>query len=344
MAVRHIARPDLNPADARAARLLDQIAREFQLVPPMTLHLADPDLLAGFWHAVREAYVVHPAKRGRREAVAATVSELNACPYCVTVHAAMFASAGGDVTGLQDLTRLDPDTRAACGWARASLSPDSPALLNHRIPAADVPQVFGTAILFHYVNRPVSVFLGETPMALPGMASAPGERLARSLLGLFATRIVNLDPVPGQAVDRIPAELPAAFAWAEADPTVAAGFAQFAAAAEAAGRAALSDPVRELVIDHLAGWRGEAPPLSRAWLEDAVSPLIEADRPAARLALMTARAAWAVDDGLIDAFRAAHQGDTVLVQAVAWAGFAAARRIAGWFPVPVNPVEEPERS
>ena len=90
--------------------------------------------------------------------------------------------------------------------------------------------------------------------------------------------------------------------------------------------------VRALVEKHLAGWRGEHAPLSRAWVEALVTSLDSAHRPIARLALLAARAAYQVDDQLIADFRAVMPDDKALLQTVAWASFAATRRIASWFP------------
>jgi alkylhydroperoxidase family enzyme len=88
LAIRHLARPDLDTSEPLSRRVLDQAAREFQMVPPITIHSADPQLMAGLWCLTREASVVGAKGRAAREAVAAAVSRLNACPYCVTVHSA----------------------------------------------------------------------------------------------------------------------------------------------------------------------------------------------------------------------------------------------------------------
>ncbi|HHN66547.1 MAG TPA: carboxymuconolactone decarboxylase, partial [Thermopetrobacter sp.] len=114
--IRHLARPDLASDDPTLRAVYRQLAEEFQTAPPMTLHASAPALLAGYWHAAREAYVVNPAGRALREAVAAEVSRLNTCPYCQTVHAGMFAAAGGHKAEGADL-------RALRAWAAATLSP-----------------------------------------------------------------------------------------------------------------------------------------------------------------------------------------------------------------------------
>ncbi len=324
--IRHLARPDLGSDEPTLRTLYRQLAEEFQTAPPMTLHASAPALLAGYWHAAREAYVVNPAGRALREAVASEVSRLNACPYCETVHAGMFAAAGGRRAEGESL-------RAAREWAAATLSPGAAALMRPAIPPGDIPQIFATAMLFHYTNRMASVFLHEAPVPLPGMATRIGQRISARAMGLMARRIARHEAPPGQAVVQRSADLPAAFAWAQGAPHLAAGLAHFARAAEEAGQEALPAAVRALVLDHLAGWQGETPPVSRAWLAPLVAPLPADQQPAARFALLVARAAWQVDDGLIEDLRRRGASDRALVQIAGWAAFAAARRVAEWFPV-----------
>jgi len=322
--IRHLARPDLGSDDPTLRALYRQLAEEFQTAPPMTLHASAPALLAGYWHAAREAYVVNPAGRALREAVAGEVSRLNTCPYCETVHAGMFSAGGQRAEG--------ESLRAAREWAAATLAPGSAALTRPAIAPRDIPQIFATAMLFHYTNRMASVFLTDAPMPLPGMATRLGQRISARAMGLMARRIARHDAPPGQAAVQRRADLPAAFAWAQGAPHLAAGLAHFALAAEKAGQEALPEPVRALVLDHLATWQGEAPPLSRAWLAPLVAPLPLGQQPAARFALLVARAAWQVDDGLIEDLRRRGASDRALVQIAGWAAFAAARRIAEWFP------------
>jgi AhpD family alkylhydroperoxidase len=331
-AVRYLQKPDLKTKNALARKVLQQAAAEFQVAPPVTIHLADPALMAAYWCLSREAFVVNARGRAGREAVAAAVSRLNACPYCVTVHSGMFESAGEDPRQLDEPSRLPPEIYAAHIFAAATLSPGSKALEHPRVLPADRPQIFATAFLFHYTNRMVSVFLGEAPVALPGMTSAPGRKLAQASLSFFGKRIVQIDPQPGRCASQTAMDLPAAFSWAKPNPFIAGALAQFAANAERAGDETVPAEVRRLVIDHLAGWTGETAPLSRGWVEQLAAPLKEHYRPAAQLALVAARAPYQVDDSLIRDFRQIQTGDRALMQTVAWASFAAARRIANWFP------------
>jgi hypothetical protein len=89
----------------------------------------------------------------------------------------------------------------------------------------------------------------------------------------------------------------------------------------------LPEAVRALVTAHLDRWDGHDPGMSRRWLIDAVEPLPEGQRSAARLTLLVALASYQVDVDTITAFRAFHPDDTALIAGAAWAAFAAARHI-----------------
>lgn len=332
-AIRHLAKPDLGTREPLLRRVLDQAAREFQLAPPLTVHSVDPELMAGLWHATREAYVVGAADRAMREAVAAAVSKLNECPYCVTVHAGLYAAAARDARALVSSDSLPSDIASARAWAMATLSPETIALRNPALSVAAVPQIFGTAMIYHYINRLVSVFLADTPVALPGMNSGVGRTIMHRAFAVIGKSMVAHDPMPGQCAVLREAALPPEFAWASANPVMARALAHFAWSAERAGGEAIPASVRSAVERHLASWRGEQPPMSRAWMEDIVAALDKVYWPSARLALLAARAPYQVDDRTIAEFRACAPGDKPLLQTVAWASFAATKRIASWFPV-----------
>ncbi len=88
-AIRRVRQVWRSEATGLTAAVYKQIAREFALVPPMTIHAAVPEILAGLWCLSREAFVVGRAGRAGREMVAAGISQTNRCPYCVEVHSAM---------------------------------------------------------------------------------------------------------------------------------------------------------------------------------------------------------------------------------------------------------------
>ncbi|QUF04506.1 carboxymuconolactone decarboxylase family protein [Actinosynnema pretiosum subsp. pretiosum] len=314
-------------ADGRVARVYRELERDFGvLAPPVALHSPAPDVLAAVWLVLRETLLV-PGRAPRvvKEAVSTAVSEANRCPFCVTMHSSV----------LDDLVvRGNPGGAAwtaAAEWAGAAAFAGSTAPAP--FPAEQAPEVLGTAVVLHHLNRMVNLFLGALP--LPPGAPAASMVVVRRVLVRLIQAAGRSGPVRGASLDLLPeADLPADLAWAGADPVLGQAFARAAGALDAAGRRSVPVGARELVLERLAGWDGRAPGVSRAWAEEAVAGLPAPERAAGRLALLTALAAYQVDDAAVAAFREVDREDRALVELTAWASMAAARRIGSWAPLP----------
>lgn len=141
-------------------RVYLETERDFgMLAPPVALHSPAPALLAAAWELLRATLLVDgETTRAQREAVAAAVSRVNRCPYCVEVHDAGREQLGGPVD-----VPVDHDELLA---------------------------VRGT---FEYLNRMVTVFLPESP--LPRAAPGAVRRTALRMLGSAAERQVEPCPV-----------------------------------------------------------------------------------------------------------------------------------------------------
>ncbi|MFF3108942.1 carboxymuconolactone decarboxylase family protein [Kitasatospora sp. NPDC057904] len=299
--VRHVAPVRPARAGAPVARVYAEVEREFgMLAPPVALHAPAPAVLAAAWMMLRETLVAAGrADRAQKEAVAAAVSRANACPYCVEVHTTAIEALGGSV-------------------GEGPLEPFPPAL---------APELVGVAATFHYLNRMVSLFLGDSPM--PPKAPSAARRAARALLGRLARQSANAAPSPGGSLDLLPAaRLPEDLLWAAGTPSIAGAFARAAAAVDEGGERAVPAPVRALVTAELAAWDGTPPGLSRAWLEPPLSSLPPEHRAAGRLALLTAKAAYQVDDAVVAAARQTAPSDARLIELTAWTSLTAARRLA----------------
>jgi AhpD family alkylhydroperoxidase len=306
--VRYLAPLDYARATGLARSVLDQLEREFVVGPPVTIHLPNPDLLAGVWAMGRECLASgsNSDRTGRttRELVAAEVSRINQCPYCFDTHGAMLHAFGhGDAF-------TDPALQPIARWAAATLSPGAIA----PVAEADHPALFGTAVCFHYLNRMANVFLDPAPFTFHH--SAIVKMSGRILRGLVTAQQVT----PGQFLVASSAPLPNEFAWAEPNANIAGGLSRFAAAAEAAGEESIAPDVRARVIAQIGEWNGEPPALG--WEPEGSA--------AERLALQTALASWQVDKKLIGQFRRERQSDRDLINTAAWGSYIAARRIGSW--------------
>ena len=329
----------VKPVRARAASgLLADVYRQIRsefgfLAEPFTLHSPDPELLAAVWSLEREAVICGEVPRPAKEAVASSISAANTCPFCAEAHAVLTESAGDRQASRALLGRspamiADPETRAMAEWAAATAARGDRRLSKPPFTPAEAPEMLGTALAYHYVNRVVSVLLSARITPIP---MGPLSRAAQKGVALYARRAARSRPEPGASLGALPdAPLPDDLEWAASAPAVAGAAARAAAQTERAGAEALPDSVRDLVTTRVGEWDGSPPPMGRSWLEDAIDPLPAEDLPAARLALLTALASYRVDESVVSDFRLAGPSDKQLVGAVAWAAFTAARGVTGW--------------
>ncbi len=327
-------------ANGLVAHVYTQVKKDMGLVPdvpePFSMHAPAPQVLAGVWGLFRESLLAGRVRRGIKEAVATAVSESNQCPWCVDAHGVVLYATGNGAT-VKAVLRHDPqevshaEMQAVVQWAVSTRTPDAPMLANPPFASQVAAEMIGTAVTFHYLNRMVNVLL--VPTNLPRNPWVKGAM--KRALGWLYTSSAHKAHVPGSALELLPAApLPTDLAWAESAPNVAGAFARFASVVEEAGTAVLSPEVRALVHSRLQAWRGEDPGLGRKWVEQAVEGLDEAAQAEGRLALLAVFASHQVDEQVIEAFRAHHPADGDLVGALAWASFAAARRIGTWIVCP----------
>ena len=332
LSVRWLSQPEIGRAAGLAAEVYRQLDEEFMAVPPVTLHHLNPQLMAGVWSACRESLVVGP-DRAMKELIAVAVSQANRCPYCVQAHTSMLL--GADARPALDALAADGQSNGAlatlAAWASAtgrktSLSAGPPPFTKRQAPS-----FMATAVLFHYINRMVNIFLDETMMPVVGKVPVVGDQAFRIFSNVTSGRIVRIDARPGVFLtDSTPRQLSEAFAWATDDPSVAGGLLRFAEAILSAARESVDAEVQVLVKQHVTAWEGEPPGIGKGWLDAAVRELPERLRPQARLALLAAMASWAVDSSEIESCRRAGLDDRALLETTAWGAYLAAEQIAGW--------------
>jgi AhpD family alkylhydroperoxidase len=319
--VRYLSPLDYRKAEGLAGAALEQMERDFVVGPPITVHLPNPDLMAGVWSMARECLAAGRGRRAMGEVVAAAVSRLNACPYCLDMHSSMLHSFG---------SRGGTEAHAITNWAAATLTPGAQVLARPPFAPDDAPHMIGAALCFHYLNRMVNVFLDPSPFWVSGDGRMKDfvTRLAGNFL---RPRLANQIVEPGKFLnDAAETSLPDEFAWAVSNPQIAGGFLRFISAAEQAGLESVDPHVREWVVEHVEGWRGEARGPGRTWVENAVASLDDRQRPAGRLALVTALTSWQVDERLVADFRSGQSSDRDLINLTSWASYIAVRRIASW--------------
>jgi AhpD family alkylhydroperoxidase len=297
----------VRPSAARGlvANVYQQIESDYGfLAPPITLHSPSPEVMAASWVMMRETLLASGrADRVTKEAVAAAVSEANACPYCVEVHDATRRSIDG--------TR---DADEVWAWVYGGRPP---------FPDDQLEECVGVAVTFEYVNRMNNVFLPESPIParVPGLAR---NQVRRTLGGLAAPGKRTIDP--GGSLGLLPdASLPKDLSWAAGHATIAGAFARASAVIDSAGARSLPREVRELVHTRLSGKATDVG-LSSSWVDHAVTALPASERAVAKLALLTALASYQVDAEVVASARRACPDDAALIDLTAWASWSAARR------------------
>lgn len=322
-------------ATGLTAQVYQQLEADFLPAPLVILHAAVPEIMAGVWSMLRETLLAGKIDRSHKEAVAATVSKTNECPFCIDAHTLMLrATSDHDVANAilrGDYDSIhDPQLRALVQWVLANRIANNSGA---RIPFSrhDAPEMIGTAVAFHYLNRIANIFLGDTLLPLPSVMKGVTYRVYAATAGKRIVRPLQ----QGNSLQFIPPErLPDDLFWADENPAVAGAFAGLAKAVDEAGERVLPDPVRQLTRESIYAWKGETMSMSRRWVEDLVVEIPEKDRAAARLTLLTALASYQVDAGIIEAFQRQYPDDDQLIAATGWASFTAARRVGVWLVEP----------
>jgi len=336
--IRYIKPIRYDAAKGLTAQVYHQLQADFMPAPLVVLHSPVPDVMAGVWSILRETLMAGKVNRSYKEAVAATVSKANECPFCVEAHTVMLrATSDDDVADaiLQDNHNgiHDPQMHALVQWIWTNRIANPDIVRPLPFSQSEAPEIIGTAIAFHYINRMANVFLGETllPFQLPSALTKLTYRLYAATEG---KQIVRRLP-SRKSLNFLPqAQLPDDLSWAAEDPSVAGAFAGCARVIEEAGRHVLPESVRLLVHERVQAWNGEAMGMSRHWVEEAIAGIETEHQAAARLTLLTAFASYQVDPGVIQSFQSQYPEDAQLISATAWSSLMAARRAGEWLAAP----------
>lgn len=315
-------------------KTLRQIKLEFgAAVEPFTLHLPLPELQAGAWMACRESLLAGTVRRDVKEAVASTVSLINRCPYCVDAHNIMMLASSGKDYSSQILEGRyddidDPEIGTAARWAAATLSPGSSPLHSPPFSAREAPEYIGTAVLFHYINRMVTILLGTSPLPFQkGIL----KRMAQRMAAFFFSKAVRLNKEPCASLALLPAsDLPFDLGWSRSSPCIAGAYAAFSRAVDHAAETVLSKPVRASVSGALDAWDGSVFGPGNPLPIECISEYGGAERTAAAMALFAALAPYRVTDDMMADFVNRYPAEEERLAVLAWGSFSAARRIGRW--------------
>lgn len=325
MSIRHVTPVARKAATGLVAEVYAQSAADFGQVAFMMLSPAQ-DIHAAAWAVLRETELVGHVARVDKEVVTVAVSQANECRFCIDAHTIMIHAAGEHQLA-EDLLHGRPLAEARherlVSWAKATRTPGAAQLREPPFPAEHAAEFLGTALSTHFTNRMFSTLTDEQLM--PG--NLQRSRSVRRVGGMSYARTVRRELVPGKSLalvgDVRPGPVPD---WAGGTP-IGHAFAALRGAA-AAGGTLLSESAGEFLRASVADWDGTHP--SANWLDQRLAGVPAADRPAARLALLTALAPHEVNDADVAAWRATSDGtDGDLVRLLAFGAITAVDRIEG---------------
>ncbi|MFI7604401.1 carboxymuconolactone decarboxylase family protein [Micromonospora sp. NPDC049366] len=320
MTYRFFTPPPAKAATGLTATVHRQLRDEFLgPVPTFQVLSVVPELLAGTWALMREALLAGDTSRVDRELVASVVSRANRCRFCVDAHVMLLHALGEhELAELVARGGTPPQPRhaALAAWAEASRTPE----------AADWgspyrPELTGTVLAFHFINRVVSALLD--PDLLPG--GLQRARVVRSAGGRLYAGTAREPKEPGRALALLDVGTPAP-AWAGDSPVGVA----YAALRDTAMRGGdlLGDLARRTVTATVRWEDGRHPARPAEWATDLIRDLPGADRVGTRIALLAAFAPSAIRPGDVALWRLSHPADADLVRLVAYGAITATDHVA----------------
>jgi AhpD family alkylhydroperoxidase len=303
-------------ATGRTAQVYRQLREDF-LGPLPTFQALSPvpEIQAATWALMREALLAGSTSRVEREVVASTVSRSNRCRFCVDAHVTLLHALGEH--GLAEVIArggTPPQARLAelTAWATASRTPRAAGWSSRY-----GPQLTGTLLAFHFINRIVSALLA--PDLLPG--GVQRFPAVRSVAGRVCGRAVREPREPGRS-------LPLLGAATTADDPVGVAYAALRDAA-AQGGDLLSGLARRTVAATVRWEDGRHPADAAAWAGELTRELPATDRVGTRIALLAAFAPAAIGMGDVGLWRLSRPADADLVRLVAYGAITATEHIAG---------------
>jgi len=281
---------------------------------------AVPELLAATWALMRESLLAGDVSRVDRELVASAVSRANRCPFCVDAHVMLLHALGehelAEVIAQGEMP-TQPRHAEFVGWAQASRSPGA-ALWNSPYS----PEVTGTLLAFHFLNRIISALLD--PDLLPG--GLQRFLVVRSAGGRLSAKAARAPKTPGRSLSLVAAGTVEPPAWA-GDSPVGVAYAMLKNAAGQGG-AMLSEEARETVTSTVIWESGRFPDEPGLWAADLIRDLSGKDRAGTRIALLAAFAPAAISPADVAVWGLSYPDNADLVRIVAFGAITATDHIA----------------
>ncbi len=321
-------------AEGLVKQIYDMIAEDFFINGSLTSHSQVPELMAGVWMGGRETILVTDfIDQTTKEAMTATLSTINDCPYCGDMLVSLVHS-GGDHQAAEKIFAVkeecvdDTALRNRLLWVKAVATPGHLGEIPDVFTREEIPEAVGSILAMSHINRFSHVVMDGSPVNEPfGL-----QKIKQTALRLIGNELISTKQrvvQPGRALSLLPeAELPDDMAWAIANPRIADALSRWANAVEKHAQGIVSNEVKACVKHNLAQWYGERMPISRSWVEQDVANLSGRDKVTAKLTLLLAKAPYQLDDILVQSVLDQYKDEATFIKFLAWAAFTSARHVA----------------
>lgn len=315
-------------------RVYDMIAEDFFINGSLTSHSKVPELMAGVWLGGRETILVSDyLDQTTKEAMTATLSNINDCAYCGDMLVSLIHS-GGDHQAADQILAVNEDQinditlRKRLEWVKAVATPGYKGIIPQVFSKEELPEAIGSLMAMSHINRFSHVVMDGSPVNAPlGL-----NKIKQTALRLFGHELKSTKVQivkPGRALQLLPpAKLPNDLAWAKSNPRIADALSRWANVIEKHAQGLVDQEVVECVDSNLHNWQGEQMPISRSWVDQEVKHLTGFNRDIAKLTLVLAKAPYQLDDSLIAPVVEEHKDEGSFIRILAWSAFTSARNIA----------------
>ena len=320
-----------------------QIDRDFALAGPLTLSTPSERVHAVRWAAIREAFVVEThVTRAAKEIIAAVVAQINTCPFCVDAHGTSLSATGDDTTAKAIVSGTwknleDEKTKALIEWGLNTRNPNASIIQNPPFSEREAPEIIGTALTFHSINRLVNIFLAESP--LPGiLGSKPLKKIVLRLASKTMIKsIVRKKADASDALQFIERHaVQGHLHWAQAVPAYATVLAAEEFLLTEIERDLIPAVSGRLLKEKVSRWQGEDLPMGKAWLSGMLKDIDEKEKPIAKMMFLAVFAPYTVTEEDIQEFREVNSSDKDLVEICFWATQIVTNRIGQWLVQPLH--------
>jgi len=316
-------------ATGLVAEVYSQIKEDFgRIVEPFTLHSPKPLLLAGVWMAARESELVGQVPRETKEAIAASISKVNQCPYCVDAHTIMIRAAGerknAKLIAQEKYDQIQPEqTKKIVKWALSSLSPKSELILSPPFEKRDRSEIIGTAVFYHYINPLVTLFLGNSPLPVPFF-----KNQMKTIASHIFKKAVNRSKIPGSSLTLLPQrKVTIDLSWTKESPNIYGAFSRLAGVISDIEKSVVPKQTVQIVEQYLKDWPKKKQEIGSNWINEITNKIDSQPNAATALALMTIVSPYKITYELISNFRKYFPRQNQLLEIPAWASFTRAIKI-----------------